>query len=261
MVNLLKEVTDNGYLLIFISIVIYIVPRAINYWKVSELEKKFMNDFEKIKVDFLKLSLVIIVIYLIIILYMIANPKEYKNIFEEHLNILIFAFAFIWVYVVVASQLVMTFVMWLDKILSRPINYFIQLEGTTDRWKIIKMGPKDSLIIYKENNDNLQMVLENWRGREIIIERSDQLPCAWLFDEKEIKNRKIPINLIIISTLFLGFSILMFILIYNSDSLISTFYFFGALLGIIITTLLIRNYRDHKDFNNNANSNATENAS
>lgn len=51
---LLENVIDNPHYLFLLSILIYVIPRAINYWNTTQFEKKFMNDLQRIKKKFLE---------------------------------------------------------------------------------------------------------------------------------------------------------------------------------------------------------------
>ncbi|HAU35495.1 MAG TPA: hypothetical protein DCW76_14655 [Lysinibacillus sp.] len=243
---LLENVIDNPHYLFLLSILIYVIPRAINYWNTTQFEKKFMNDLQRIKISFWKLIVIVTFIMIISYVRILFDPEKRQEIFSVESSVVISIFLVIGAIIVVLFQVLIIIMNWFEKKLTLTADYYLKLDNTNEEWKIIKMSSNNCLILRKKCDKKVQMMLEDWKGLEIREVRSGEIPFSKLFKLSN-QYRNIPMILLIVILIVISIAFMFSpFLFFGRFSLI--LYVIGG-VGSFISVIILKNYTEYKNSN------------
>lgn len=203
-----------------------------------------MNDLQRIKVSFWKVTVIVIFIMIISYVMILLDPEKKQEIFSTDSSTVITVFLVIGLFLVVLFQMLIMLMNWFEKKLTSSTDYYLKLDNTNEEWKIIKMSSNNCLILSKKSNENVQMMLEDWKGIEITGVREREIPFSKFFkSSNKYKNIPLIIFLVILIVTSIAFIFIPF-LYTGSFSLI--LYIFGG-VGLFISVIILKNYTEYKN--------------
>ena len=239
MVEIIKGLIGNSYLLAVITWVLFVIKIAINYWNTTEIERKLMTDLKRINGSISKFVVSSLLIIIISFIYIVINQKKYPEIDFNSENIFLIIVAVTVIFLL--GGLVINFLVFcLDKAISIKYDYFILLSNS-DRWKVIRMTDKSTLLIQK--GDDETRLIKDWIDKSFVRVINKE---TWMYklcgNKKKIKN--------VIKALSL-MSTVLFILSIFLVSPWSLLCFFITMIVFLALIIVYGNFRIYSKINPN----------
>lgn len=222
--QLIGIVNTYGYLIGAITFFVYILKAAIDFWFVTELEKKLMTDYQKLKGFVSKLMITIVPNVILTFLLTLGAGQGVLNSNKElSEGLLIVVFLLIIFLLNIFFHLTMIFI---ERILNLKSDYIISIDN--ESWNIKRLTKNNQLLLVNNNKEFL--LIEDWKERKIRQVINKENYTFKIYSESLKFRRVLCVNIFILVV-----SILLFV-IYSNAPINSVFLFiiYIAFLSILI---------------------------
>lgn len=160
MIELVKNIIDNPLISSIISIFFFSVIYFINYWDITEFEKKVMTNFQKFKIYVSFITLISIIMTFVIWFL------DYKN----NKDIITFITLFVLTFILI---IIVHFLTWLVNVFFAPrYEYTISFNNDEDEWSIVKAVVSKGVLL--KNSRDEYMIIKDYNNciiKKVPIER------------------------------------------------------------------------------------------
>lgn len=217
-------VNKYGYLIGAITFFVYILKAAIDFWLVTELEKKLMTDYQKLKGFVSKLMITIIPNVILTFLLTLGAGQGILNSNKElSEGLLIVVFLLIIFLLNIFFHLTMIFI---ERILNLKSDYIISIDN--ESWNIKRLTKNNQLLLVNNNKEFL--LIEDWKERKIRQVVNKENYTFKIYSEGLRFRRVLCVNIFILVV-----SILLFVIYSNAPiNNVFLFIFYIAFLSILI---------------------------
>lgn len=218
---------DSSIVIMFTIIVVSVIFSLKNYDK-SEYELLLSNYFSKLLVSMSKMIPVYVLIFLLTIF-----------LFDWKTNNVTFVDGFFITFIITIIMLILHFVLMQFTYFTRiKYDYYITIEGKTNRSKIVKMINNELLLIENEDTKKNEYTTK-WKDREITREIGN---VGKLRDIYVNLNKREAFKLSGLILLITFIIIFIAIVNYNNANVYSLVFFFLGIIGLLNTINIWINY-------------------
>lgn len=161
MIQIIEVVTTYGPLIGSGTFLVYILKAAIDFWFVTELEKKLMTDYQKLKGFASKMVITIIPSVFLTALYAVIFQKDIlvqqENVSEMVLLIMFLAMIFL---LNICMNLIVTVI---ERVLNLKSDYMILINE--EEWRVERLTKNNLLLL--TNKENEYLLLDEWKDKKI----------------------------------------------------------------------------------------------
>ena len=159
--QIVEIVTTYGPLIGAGTFLVYILKAAIDFWFVTELEKKLMTDYQKLKGFASKMVITIIPSVFLTTLYTVIFEKDLlaqqENVSEKVLLIMFLAMIFL---LNICMNLIVT---GMEKVLNLKPDYMILINE--EEWRVERLTKNNLLLL--TNKENEYLLIDEWKDKKI----------------------------------------------------------------------------------------------
>lgn len=222
--QLIGIVNTYGYLIGAITFFVYILKAAIDFWFVTELEKKLMTDYQKLKGFVSKLMITIIPNVILTFLLTLGAGQGVLNSNKELSEVLLIVVFLLIIFLLnIFFHLTMIFI---ERILNLKSDYIISIDN--ESWNIKRLTKNNQLLLVNNNKEFL--LIEDWKERKIRQVVNKENYTFKIYSESLSFKRVLCVNIFILVV-----SILLFVIYSNAPiNSVFLFIFYIAFLSILI---------------------------
>lgn len=159
--QIVEVVTTYGPLIGAGTFLVYILKAAIDFWFVTELEKKLMTDYQKLKGFVSKTVITIIPSVFLTTLYAVIVERDLltqqENVSEMILLIMFLAMIIL---LNICMNLIVT---GIERILNLKSDYMILTNK--EEWKVERLTKNNLLLL--TNKENEYLLIDEWKDKKI----------------------------------------------------------------------------------------------
>ena len=231
--QIFEIVFTYGYFIGIVTFLFYLLKAAIDFWFVTEIEKKLMTDYQKLKGFISKLIITIIPNVLLTFLLTFVSDNEFLTRQEDvNENILLVIFLSLIFLLNICFHLI---VVLIEKGLNLKSDYILFIDN--EEWRIKRLTRNNLLLLVNEKNEYL--LIDEWKEKKIkkIIKKNNYT--------YKIYSNKISLRKAVGTSLaILALSILTFI--FHHDSIFGSIFLFTGSLAILSTMIMLGNRGEYK---------------
>lgn len=236
MIQIFEGMDMYAYLIGTVTFLVYIVKAAIDFWFVTELEKKLMSDYQKLKGFFSKLIITIIPSVFLTFLFIIAFEKDFlnqsENINESFLLITFFIVIFL---LNISLNLVVTII---EKVLNIKFEFLLIINE--EEWNIERLT-KNNLLLLKNKEEEF-LLIDEWKDKKIrkVLNKKNYTYKIYSKNLNWIKLLSISMSMLGLSTLGS---------FYYSESIYNFFWLILGCLAVLSALIVLGNLAEYKRSN------------
>ena len=233
MIQIIEVVTTYGSLIGAGTFLVYILKAAIDFWFVTELEKKLMTDYQKLKGFASKMVITIIPSVFLTTLYTVLFQKkllvQQENVSEMVLLIMFLAMVFL---LNICMNLAVT---GIEKVLNLRSDYIILINE--EEWRVERLTKNNLLLL--TNKENEFLLIDEWKDKKIKKVVNENSYTYRLYSENSKWQKSIGASLTILILSVCTF-------IFFSGSNYSSVLLLPACLAILSTLIIVGNLFEYK---------------
>lgn len=231
--QIVEVVTTYGPLIGAGTFLVYILKAAIDFWFVTEIEKKLMTDYQKFIGFLSKMVITIIPSVFITFIFTVAFKSDLLTPQEDiNESLLLLTFSVMIFLLNVCMSLIIT---GLERILNLKSDYTVFIND--DEWNIKRLTKNNLLLLV--NKENEYLLIDEWKDKKIKKVVNENSYTYKLYSKNSNWQK------------FLGASISLWILsscsfIFLYDAIYSSFLFFTGCLTFLIILMILGNLVEYK---------------
>lgn len=231
--QIIEVVTTYGPLIGTGTFIVYILKAAIDFWFVTELEKKLMTDYQKLKGFASKMVITIIPSVFLTMLYAVLFQKDLlvqqENVSEMVLLIMFLTMIFL---LNICMNLMVT---GIEKVLNLKSEYLILIND--EEWRVERLTKNNLLLL--NNKENEYLLIDEWKDKKIKKIVNKNTYTYKLYSENSNWQKYIGVS---IAVLVLSVGTFVFF----SDNSYSSILLFPACLAFLNTLIILGNLVEYK---------------
>ncbi|WP_203341316.1 hypothetical protein [Planococcus beijingensis] len=231
--QIIEVVNTYGPLIGAGTFLVYILKAAIDFWFVTELEKKLMTDYQKLKGFASKMVITIIPSVFLTTLYAVIFQKDLlvqqANVSEMVFLIMFLAMIFL---LNICMNLMVT---GIEKVLNLKSEYMILIND--EEWSVERLTKNNLLLLNNKKNEYL--LIDDWKEKKIKKIINKNTYTYKLYSENTNWQKSIGVS---IAVLILSVGTFVFF----SDNNYSSVLLFPACLAFLSTLIILGNLVEYK---------------
>ena len=233
LVQIFEVMITYGYLIGLVTFLVYILKAAIDFWFVTELEKKLMTDYQKLKGFASKLIITIIPSVFLTFLFTIIFEQDFftkqENIDESLLLTIFLSIIFL---LNISMNLIITVI---EKALNLKSDYILFIND--EEWNIKRLTKNNLLLLI--NKENEYLLIDEWKDKKIkkVVNKHNYTYKIYSKNSNWIKFIAVNTSIIIMSA---------FAFTFFYDTIYSSLLLFTGCLAFLSALIILGNLVEYK---------------
>lgn len=231
--QIIEVVNTYGPLIGAGTFLVYILKAAIDFWFVTELEKKLMTDYQKLKGFASKMVITIIPSVFLTTLYAVIFQKDLL-VQQEIVSEMVFLIMFL-VMIFLLNICMNLMVTGIEKVLNLKSEYMILIND--EEWRVERLTKNNLLLLNNKKNEYL--LIDDWKEKKIKKIINKNTYTYKLYSKNSNWQKSIGVS---IAVLILSVGTFVFF----SDNNYSSVLLFPACLAFLSTLIILGNLVEYK---------------